>query len=101
MCDKSINSSLVKSTPTWLHPEELKLEVKKYFFCININGTSKRNTWVKISTHFPGFYASLCLCFDSPVKIPQFCSDSPFSCSIVNQMEVWLIMAALCFTAEL
>ena len=33
-------SSSVKSEPRWLHPEELKFKAKKYFCCVNVDGTT-------------------------------------------------------------
>ena len=33
-------SPLVKSEPIWLHPEELRFEDKKYYFCFSNNRTT-------------------------------------------------------------
>ena len=36
-------SLLVKSESAWLHPEQLQLQPKKYFCCINIDRTTKQS----------------------------------------------------------
>ena len=60
-------SSMVKSEPTWLRPEKLRLEEKKkkrkkkkkkkkrYFCCINIDRTTTRSLQMKIFVHFLTF----------------------------------------------
>ena len=54
-------SSLVKSGPAWLHPEELKFEAEKYFCCININRTTTQSLQMEIafSLVFRPTFASL------------------------------------------
>lgn len=32
-----INSYVIKSDPTWLHPEKLKVKAKMYFCCVNVD----------------------------------------------------------------
>ena len=42
-------STLVKSEPTWLHPEELQFEAKEHFFYINTDRTTCTWTHLQIS----------------------------------------------------
>ena len=55
-------SSLAKSEPTWLHPEELQFEV----FCITVDGTTEWSLQMD-SSHFLCFQASMRLCFRAPL----------------------------------
>ena len=59
-------SLLVKSNPTWLHPEGLNfLEAKKYFRCINIDTTTTLRLQLEIFAHFLHLRAVYIFAWDS------------------------------------
>ena len=64
-------SSLVKSEPTWLRPEEVKFEAQKYFCCINIDREPLGSLQMKISARFLLFVGNLRLPFESPLTEPR------------------------------
>ena len=56
-----------KGKPTCLSPE-LKVQAKEWFFCINIERTTKRTLQVKLFAQFLHLYTNWCLLFSSPLR---------------------------------
>ena len=66
----SFCSPLVKSEPTWLHTQELKCQVNKYFFHINRDRSNQLTDADKVFAYLPHLQAKLSLQFSTPHSPP-------------------------------
>ena len=74
-------SILVKSEPTWPHPEELQFEAKEHFFCINTDRTMC--TWTHLQI-FSVFRSSCIFGLPHPISGSYQCALSMPSICVPN-----------------
>ena len=83
--------SLVRSEPTWPHPEELRFETKKYWFCVNIK-EAKCSQHMEILAQFQHFRANLRLRFGAPLR-----KEASTIVHCVLQLTIYAVLCSYVF----